>query len=1108
MKNLLFHLLITSIILISLSETARGDVKLPVLVSDGMILQRESNVNIWGWASPGEKVAVKFRNKSFHAVTDSKGSWKIILPPMNAGGPYTMVIKGHNSITIENILIGDVWFCSGQSNMVLPMERVKERYPDEIKNANYPEIRNFFVPTASDVTKVHDDLPPGKWISASPENVAGFGALTFFFAKSIYLEYKIPIGIINSSVGGTPIEAWISENGLKDIAQYADRIKKFKDTAYMNPVLRLSLQRRNESARNPLVSPTISDKGMSGPKPWYDITYQPQGWHKYWLPGYWDDQGVKGLNGVVWFRKVVDVPESMTGKPAKLFMGRIVDADNIYINGILSGSITYQYPPRRYDLPSGLLKPGKNLLVIRVTNYTGKGGFVPDKPYFLVAGNDSIDLRGQWLYKVGQVLRPSASEAGNSVSAFSMQNEPTGLYNTMVAPARNYTIKGILWYQGESNTAKPQEYKQLLPALISDWRNKWQQGILPFLFVQLPNFMEVRYLPSESQWAELRFNQLKSLAVPNTAMAVTIDVGEWNDIHPLEKKVVGERLALAARKLAYGNEEVTYSGPIYKSLIRDGDRLIIEFDHIGSGLIAKGGGDLNHFAIAGADRKFVWAEARIDNNRIIVRSDEVKNPVFVRYAWADNPECANLYNIEGLPASPFEAGTDEQDPTGSRGQYPPPVQFTSEQDHQHMMDQLGIKSLRPGPSGNESATNHANYDESLATPYPVLPDLLTLKNGKKVTTPDIWWKYRRPEIVEDMEKEIYGRLPKNIPAVKWTVDLSEREMVGSMPVIARKLTGHTDNSEYPQIDVNLSMVVVLPANVTDPVPVLMMFGKGNLPATVQPDQQTDATQQLIAAGWGYALMDPSKIQADNGAGLTKGIIGLVNKGQPRKPDDWGALRAWAWGAARGLDYLETDTAVDAKHVGIEGVSRYGKAALVTLAFEERFAIALVGSSGKGGATLHRRNFGEAVENLTGTGEYHWMAGNYLKYGAAESNTGAGNASQMDVDSHSLIAMCAPRLTFISYGIPEKGDAKWLDQKGSYMAVVAAGTVFKLLGVKDIGVSNDYTKELMPPQNTSMLDGELAWRQHDGGHTDAPNIRYFIEWANKKINYNYTIKEGR
>jgi sialate O-acetylesterase len=336
-----------------------------------------------------------------------------------------------------------------------------------------------------------------------------------------------------------------------------------------------------------------------------------------------------------------------------------VDADNVYVNGISSGLITYQYPPRRYNLPAGLLKPGKNIIVIKVTNNSGKGGFVPDKPYYLIAGSDSIDLRGEWIYKVGQVFRPVTFGSGTGFPGISMQNEPTGLYNTMVAPSINYSIKGILWYQGEANTSKPQQYQQLLPALITDWRNKWQRGTLPFLFVQLPNFMEVQYLPSESQWAELRFGQLKSLSVPNTAMAVTIDAGEWNDIHPLEKKVVGERLALAARKLAYGNEKLVYSGPLYKSSIKVADSIMIEFDHIGGGLVVKGSGDLNYFAIAGADRKFVWAEARIQNNHVLVWNSEIKIPVYVRYAWADNPEGANLYNIEGLPASPFEAIADK-----------------------------------------------------------------------------------------------------------------------------------------------------------------------------------------------------------------------------------------------------------------------------------------------------------------------------------------------------------------------------------------------------------------------------------------------------------------
>jgi hypothetical protein len=446
----------------------------------------------------------------------------------------------------------------------------------------------------------------------------------------------------------------------------------------------------------------------------------------------------------------------------------------------------------------------------------------------------------------------------------------------------------------------------------------------------------------------------------------------------------------------------------------------------------------------------------------------------------------------------------------SPGGLPQPTNWTAAEDHQNMMDQLGIKALRPGPSGNENAPNHANYDESTANPFPVLPDALTLKNGKKVATAAMWWSQRRPEIVEDFEREVLGRVPKNVPKVTWTVTNTVSAMVGSHPVIGKQLAGHVDNSSYPLLGVEIQMILVTPAGASGSVPVMMMFGGGGLPGVAPagrggraapvggglPDVATPATQQLIADGWGYAYINPGSIQADNGAGLTKGIIGLVNQGQPRKPDDWGSLRAWAWGASRGLDYLETDKTVDARRVGIEGVSRYGKAALVTMAFDTRFAVVLVGSSGEGGAKLHRRNWGEAVENLTGSGEYHWMAGNFLKYGASEATFGSKNAGDLPVDAHELIALCAPRLTFISYGVPEKGDAKWLDHQGSYMAAVAAGPVFRLLGAKDLGTSDDYSKEKMPAVNVSMLDGQLAWRQHDGGHTDGPNWKYFIPWADK------------
>jgi hypothetical protein len=477
----------------------------------------------------------------------------------------------------------------------------------------------------------------------------------------------------------------------------------------------------------------------------------------------------------------------------------------------------------------------------------------------------------------------------------------------------------------------------------------------------------------------------------------------------------------------------------------------------------------------------------------------------------------------------------------------PPVTFTSDQDHQNMMDQLGIKALRPGPSGNEKAPNHANNDESLANPYPNLPDPLTLNDGQKVTTAQVWWDKRRPEIVEMYSKYVYGRIPKDTPKVTWTVAATDHEMIGFTPVIAKDLIGEVDNSAYPAISVKMHMTLVTPARAKGPVPVLMMFGRAGFPSPHEPspdefdrvnaawkvvlEQQDPSlkevfaqhpawqpvkatpfafpqmnedgdppnTWQLINAGWGYAMFDPASVQADDGAGITRGIIGLVNKGQPRKPEDWGALRAWQWGAGRGLDYLETDPSVDAKHVGIEGVSRYGKAALVTMAFDQRFAMVLVGSSGKGGATLLRRNFGEAVESLTG-GEYYWMAGNFIKYGASEATFGSMNPGDIPVDSNELIALCAPRLTFISYGIPEKGDAKWLDHEGSFMATIDANRVFTLLGAKALDIQGDYKTAKMPPVNEGHLDGALAWRQHDGGHTDAPNMKWFLLWADKFIEH--------
>ena len=425
-----------------------------------------------------------------------------------------------------------------------------------------------------------------------------------------------------------------------------------------------------------------------------------------------------------------------------------------------------------------------------------------------------------------------------------------------------------------------------------------------------------------------------------------------------------------------------------------------------------------------------------------------------------------------------------------------------------MLDQLGIKALRPGPSGNEQDPNHANYDEAKANSYGDLPDALTLKDGQKVTSPQQWWQRRRPEIVADFEREVVGRIPAGVPKVTWAVTSTTRAKTGVFPVIEKELVGHVDNSGCPAINVDIKMTLVTPGNANRPVPVMIMFSSAMLRQFLASHPEfkkmlgTDppATEQLIAGGWGYALLDTGTIQADNGVGLTKGIIGLTNKGQPRKPEDWGALRAWGWGASRALDYLQTDSSVDATHVGIEGVSRYGKAALVTMAFDRRFAVALVGSSGEGGTKPHRRNFGEEVENLTGSGEYHWMAGNFLKYGAAQASFGSRNAANLPVDSNELIALCAPRPVFISYGVPEMGDAKWLDHRGSFMAAVHASAVYRLLGANGLGVSGDYRDAKLPPVNTGLLNGQLAWRQDDAGHTDAPNWKYFLPWADKFLNY--------
>jgi hypothetical protein len=428
----------------------------------------------------------------------------------------------------------------------------------------------------------------------------------------------------------------------------------------------------------------------------------------------------------------------------------------------------------------------------------------------------------------------------------------------------------------------------------------------------------------------------------------------------------------------------------------------------------------------------------------------------------------------------------------ANGQTALPVQLTAEQDHRRVMSLLHMDSMRQGADGrNPKAPNYANYDESKANPFPNLPDVLLLKNGKRVTTAEMWWKQRRPEIVEDFDRVVYGRMPANMPKVNWEVKSIENETKGQFPVITKHLVGHVDNSSYPQVTVNIQLTLTTPAHAAGPVPAIMEFtfipppgfkfpAGVTRPAPVGPPWQ----EQVLAKGWGYAQIIPTSIQADNGAGLTSGIIGLVNKGQPRKLDDWGVLRAWAWGGSRALDYLETDKAVDAKQVGVEGHSRYGKTALVAMAYDQRFAIGYISSSGAGGAALYRRQWGEQIENVAAINEYHWMAGNFLQY------AGPQNPGDLPVDSHELIALCAPRPVFISGGATA-GDG-WVDAKGMFMAAAAAGPVYKLVGKKDMGTTQ------FPPIETPLIDGDIAFRQHSGGHTPAPNWPTFISFASRYL----------
>ena len=634
MKNKLFLKILILFVGALCISLVNAKVKLPALVSDGMVLQRNQKLNIWGKADAGEKVEVKFLNKNYKTSADQNGNWKIILQEQKAGGPYTMTI---NEITLKDIMIGEVWLASGQSNMELPMRRLTPLYANEIKNANNQNIRFFTVPQKYNFKSPQTELDGGKWEGTNPQTILNFSGVAYFFAKDISEKEKVAVGIIHSSLGGSPIQAWMDENSLKKYPEYLHEAKKWQNDDLIKST------ESNEQALSKAWYSELDQSDIGLNQHWEKSDLNDSDWKTMQIPGSWEDKE-GSFDGSVWFRKEINLTKNQAGKAAFLNLGRIKDADVTYINGTKVGNVTYEYPPRWYDIPAGVLKEGKNVIAVRISNGSGKGQFIADKPYYLEIDGQKIDLKSEWKYKIGAKMVKMAP--GTTFIRW----KPTGLYNSMINPLINYNIKGAIWYQGESNTGKPKEYGDLLTTMITDWRSKWNQKDMPFFTAQLANFMEPKSQPIESNWAELRDQQRQvSLKVPNTGLAVIIDIGEWNDIHPLNKKTVGDRLALQAMKIAYG-KNIIADGPVYQSMKVEGNKIILSFK-TGADDFAQVS-ELKGFTIKGKDGKYEWAKAKIEGNKIIVWNDSISNPISVRYDWADNPD-GNLKNKTGLPASPF-----------------------------------------------------------------------------------------------------------------------------------------------------------------------------------------------------------------------------------------------------------------------------------------------------------------------------------------------------------------------------------------------------------------------------------------------------------------------
>ncbi len=617
------------------------------LYADHMVIQRNQPIVVWGRADGNENVVVRFYNIESSVKTDDKGEWKILLPKMEAGGPYEMVIStGKDKIVIKDILIGDVWLSSGQSNMEWIVAN-SNNAEEEIKNSTDLKIRQFDIPNTSS-EKPESDLLGGEWKLSNPENTGEFSAVAYFFAKELRKHIDVPIGLINSSWGGSRIEAWMGGNSfnIKDQNDLMNEVQKQADEEF-----RLTLEKFQK------IFPGLSEKdaGMNGEQPvWNSETQDESDWKNITVPGYWEDFGFEGLDGIGWYRLTFDLTSEEAQGSFELGLGKIDDSDIAWLNGIKVGGMNQAWDQLRvYQMPEGILKAGKNVLCVRVDDTGGAGGIYGDVSTVYIKSKTFFKpLEGKWKFKIGAVNKTSVS--ANQI--------PTLLFNKMINPIVNYPIKGAIWYQGESNADNLKDafnYRKAFVEMINEWRKLWNIGDFPFLYVQLTNYKSPVDQPYDSPWAMLRESQSEALSLPNVGQAVIIDIGNANDIHPRNKQDVGLRLSLAARKIAYG-ENIVYSGPTLKNFKVKNGKFFISFDNTGSGLVCKDKyGLVKGFSIAGPDKKFVWASAFIENNKVVVWNNGIKNPRYLRYGWADNPDDLCLYNLEGLPASPFR--TDKND---------------------------------------------------------------------------------------------------------------------------------------------------------------------------------------------------------------------------------------------------------------------------------------------------------------------------------------------------------------------------------------------------------------------------------------------------------------